>query len=243
MYNYIAFTSNYIVIYNRGDCFIIRRRKKPSKTYKPRPIVNEWIYFPRVAVISKDGKYLGEFDNQSAKKLAQSQGLDLLCVNKNANPPVCRILDHGKYKYNQAKFEKEAKKDVVNSDKIKEIRLSAEIDTSDLNIKLNHAKSFLQKNQKVIVTLRFRGRQIVYSENGRDVMNKFVSQLEDYAVLEHDIAFKGRSLTVTLLPLTLKDKQKKTKEGEEKNNLKTSINNSSVQKKEPSVKKSTNNEN
>lgn len=132
-------------------------------------------------------------------KAAEEKELDLVMISPNAVPPVCKIMDYGKYLYEQTKKVKEAKKNqkVVN---IKEIRLSPTIEEHDIEIKANRAKKFLKDGDKVKVTVRFRGREADYSYKGNDILNLFVSKIEDVCVIEKPAKLEGRNMVLILAP-------------------------------------------
>lgn len=134
---------------------------------------------------------------KEALKLAEEAGVDLVKIAPTANPPVCRIVDYGKYKYEQTRKEKEAKKKqrVIE---IKEIRLSPNIDTNDLNTKVNAARKFIAKGDRVKVTLRFRGREMTHMNNSKHILDDFAEALADVAVIEKAPKVEGRSMTMFL---------------------------------------------
>ena len=134
---------------------------------------------------------------KEAQKLADEAGLDLVKIAPTAKPPVCKILDYGKYRYEQARREKEAKKKQKTVE-VKEIRLSPNIDTNDLNTKMNAARKFLSKGDKVKVTLRFRGREMAHMANSKHILDDFAANLSDVATLEKAPKVEGRSMTMFL---------------------------------------------
>ena len=146
-------------------------------------MINEQIRDREVRVISEDGEQLGIMSARDAQKLAREADLDLVKISPGAKPPVCKIIDYGKYRYEQARKEKEAKKKQRTID-VKEIRLSPNIDTNDLNTKANQAKKFLSKGDKVKVSLRFRGREMAHLDVGREILNTFFEKLEEVAVID-----------------------------------------------------------
>lgn len=134
---------------------------------------------------------------KEAQKLADDANLDLILISPNANPPVCRIADYGKYRYEQMKKKKDnSKRQAVTE--VKEIRLSPNIDTNDLNTKMNSAKKFLAKGNKVKVTLRFRGREMAHMAMSKHVLEDFAQGLSDVAVMEKEPKVEGRSMTMFL---------------------------------------------
>ena len=159
--------------------------------------INEEIREKEVRVIGPDGSPLGIMSSKEALQIAQRENLDLVNISPKAVPPVCKIMNYGKYRFEQAKREKEAKKKQKTID-VKEIRLSPNIDTNDLNTKSNQARKFLSKGDKVKVTLRFRGREMAHKDVGREVLNAFFEKLEDVAVIDKDPKMEGRSMIMFL---------------------------------------------
>jgi translation initiation factor IF-3 len=160
-------------------------------------MINEQIRDKEVRVIGEDGEQLGIMSSKEAMQLAEEAGLDLVKIAPTAKPPVCKIVDYGKYKYEQIRREKEAKKKQKVIE-IKEIRLSPNIDTNDLNTKINAAKKFLTKGDKVKVTLRFRGREMAHMNNSKHILDDFAESLSDIAVVEKAPKVEGRSMTMFL---------------------------------------------
>ena len=160
-------------------------------------MINEQIRDKEVRVIGADGEQLGIMSARDAQKLAQEAELDLVKIAPNAKPPVCKIVDYGKFRYEQIRKEKEAKKKQKTID-IKEIRFSPNIDTNDLNTKVNQARKFLTKGDKVKVVVRFRGRELAHMEIGKDILDDFATQLEDVAVIEKPAKAEGRSMVMFL---------------------------------------------
>jgi len=134
---------------------------------------------------------------KEAQKLADEAGLDLVKIAPTAKPPVCKIVDYGKYRYEQARREKEAKKKQKTVE-VKEIRLSPNIDTNDLNTKMNAARKFLSKGDKVKITLRFRGREMAHMANSKHILDDFAENLADVATVEKAPKVEGRSMTMFL---------------------------------------------
>ncbi len=160
-------------------------------------MINEQIRDKEVRVIGEDGEQLGIMSSKEALKLAKEAELDLIKIAPTAKPPVCKIVDYGKYRYEQMRKEKEARKKQKTID-IKEIRFSPNIDTNDLNTKVNQARKFLTKGDKVKVSIRFRGRELAHTEIGVDILNNFAAQLEDVAVVEKPAKVEGRSMVMFL---------------------------------------------
>lgn len=148
-------------------------------------------------MIGEDGQQLGIMSPKDAMKLAREANLDLIKIAPNAKPPVCKIIDYGKYKYEMARREKEAKKKQKVID-VKEIRLSPNIDINDLNTKANHARRFLSKGDRVKVALRFRGREMAHMSTGREIMKNFFEKVEDVAVIDKPAKMEGRNMVMFL---------------------------------------------
>jgi len=160
-------------------------------------LINEQIRDKEVRVVGEDGEQLGIMSSRDAMKLAEEAGLDLVKIAPTAKPPVCKIVDYGKFKYEQTRKEKEAKKKQKVIE-IKEIRLSPNIDTNDLNTKMNAARKFLSKGDKVKITLRFRGREMAHMANSKHILDDFAKELSDIAVIEKAPKVEGRSMTMFL---------------------------------------------
>ena len=160
-------------------------------------MINEQIRDKEVRLIGEEGEQLGIMSAREAQKLAEEAGLDLVKIAPTAKPPVCKIVDYGKYRYEQARKDKEAKKKQKVID-VKEIRLSPNIDTNDLNTKVNAAKKFLSKGDKVKITLRFRGREMAHMNASKHILDDFAEALKDVAVIEKAPKVEGRSMTMFL---------------------------------------------
>ena len=160
-------------------------------------MINEQIRDREVRLIGEEGKKLGVMSSREAQKLADEAGRELGKIAPTAEPPVCKIVDYGKYRYEQARKEKEARKKQKTIE-IKEIRLSPNIDTNDLNTKINAAKKFLTKGDKVKVTLRFRGREMAHMNASKHILDDFAEALTEIAVVEKPAKVEGRSMTMFL---------------------------------------------
>lgn len=160
-------------------------------------MINEQIRDKEIRLIGSDGEQLGIMSAKDAMKLAREAELDLVKIAPNAKPPVCKIIDYGKYRYELARKEKEAKKKQKTID-IKEVRLSPNIDTNDLNTKINQARKFLAKGDKVKVTLRFRGRELAHVNQSKGILDDFAEKLSDVAVIDKPAKFEGRSMIMFL---------------------------------------------
>ena len=159
--------------------------------------INEQIRATEVRVIGVEGEQLGVMSIQDARKTADDAGVDLVMIAPNAKPPVCRVVDYGKFKYEQLRKEKEARKKQKTVE-IKEIRLSPNIDKNDLNTKVNAAKKFLEKGNRVKVTLRFRGREMAHMGASVHILTDFAEALGDIAVIEKQPKVEGRSMAMFL---------------------------------------------
>ena len=160
-------------------------------------MINEEIRDKEVRVIGEAGQQLGIMSAREALQLAEEAGLDLVKIAPTAQPPVCRIVDYGKFKYEQIRKEKEAKKKQKVTE-VKEIRLSPNIDTNDLNTKMNAARKFLAKGDRVKVTLRFRGREMAHMNTSKHILDDFAENLSDVATVEKAPKVEGRSMTMFL---------------------------------------------
>lgn len=160
-------------------------------------MINEQIRDKEVRLIGENGEQLGIMSSRDAQKMADDAGLDLVKIAPTAKPPVCKIVDYGKYKYEQVRREKEAKKKQKTIE-IKEIRLSPNIDTNDLNTKMNAARKFIGKGDKVKVTLRFRGREMAHMANSKHILDDFAEELSEIAVIEKAPKVEGRSMIMVL---------------------------------------------
>ena len=160
-------------------------------------------------VIDAEGKQIGVITRKEALELSDKAGLDLVEVVPNVEPPVCKIIDYGKYRYDQTKREKENKKAQVQI-KVKEVKLKPNIDIHDFDFKSKHARQFLLKGNKVKVTCTFRGREMAHPEIGERVVGNFISSLEDIGMVESPMKRMGRALLVVLAPLPNGNKKKKS---------------------------------
>lgn len=172
--------------------------------------VNREIRAPKVRVISSTGEQIGVLALYEALAKAEQEGLDLVEISAGSNPPVCKIINYGKFRYDQTKREKESKK-TQHQVKIKEIKLKPNIGLHDLDTKMEHAREFLEKGNKVKVTCTFRGREMAHPELGEKLMRKFCEDLEDIATPEAPLKLFGRLLIVVLAP-GAKKKKETTKE-------------------------------
>ena len=165
--------------------------------YKIR--INEWIRAPQIRLIGAKGEQLGIVDVREGVRRAREEGLDLVEVAPLAKPPVCRILDFGKYLYALSKKEKESRKKHKTIE-IKEIKLTSKIEEHDYQTKLNHAKRFLEKGNKVKLTLYFRGREITHMDIGEKVINRFIGDLTDWGAVERNDGLEGKTIQIYIAP-------------------------------------------
>ncbi len=199
MIGWIAGLSAFFVLWHK------RRRKKQGKKivflWEGKTIselfINEQIRDREVRVIGTDGEQLGIMPTREALRLAEEAGVDLVKIAPTAKPPVCKIVDYGKFKYEQARKDKEAKKKQKIVE-IKEIRLSPNIDTNDLNTKVNAARKFISRGDRVKVTLRFRGREMAHMNTSKHILDDFAQALSDIAVMDKAPKVEGRSMTMFL---------------------------------------------
>lgn len=169
--------------------------------------INEDIRDKEVRLISSDGQQLGIMSSRDALAVAAKAGLDLVKISPKATPPVCKVMDYGKYRFEQSKREKEAKKNqhVVE---IKEIRMSPSIDVGDLNTKLRNANKFLAAGNRVKVTVRFRGREMAHTNIGEELLKKFAESCAEIASLDRKPKLEGRHMTILLSPKVSKEPKK-----------------------------------
>ena len=172
---------------------------------KQELLINEQIRVPKVQVISETGEKLGVLDIRDAILTAEDKDLDLVLVAPNGNPPVCKIMNYGKYKFEQAKKEKEARKNQKIFE-VKELRITPNIDEHDFQFKCKNARKFIQDGNKVKVTVRFRGRELNYVKAGEETLNKFAESLEDIAVVEKKPLLEGKNMFIILASKPKTDK-------------------------------------
>ena len=160
-------------------------------------MINEQIKDKEIRLIGEDGEQLGIMPVREAMKIAQEAELDLVKIAPTARPPVCKIIDYGKYKYELVRKEKEARKKQKTVE-IKEIRLSPNIEANDLNTKINAARKFISKGNKVKVTLRFRGREMAHMQSSKHILDDIAKELEEVAVVEKEPKVEGRAISMVL---------------------------------------------
>ena len=161
--------------------------------------LNEEIRDSEIRLIGSTGEQLGIMSAAEAQHIADEQGLDLVKISPQANPPVCKLMDYGKYRFEQSKREKEARKNqhVVE---IKEIRMSPGIDIGDFNTKLKNARKFLSEGDRVKVSVRFRGREMAHTEIGRDLLLRFAEESAEAATMDKEPKLEGRNMSIFLSP-------------------------------------------
>ena len=157
--------------------------------------INDDIRVKEVRVIGSDGEQIGILKTDEAREIAYEKGMDLVLISPQAEPPVCRIMDYGKYRFERDKRQKEAKKkqQIV---KVKEVQLSCRIDTHDFETRVNHARRFLEGGDKVKVSIRFRGREMAHPELGTTIMQRFTESVAGYGTVEKQPKLEGRSMTM-----------------------------------------------
>lgn len=164
-------------------------------------LINEDIKAAEVRLVGADGSQLGIMETSRALAIAEESGMDLVLIAPQATPPVCRVMDYGKYKFDQQKREKEANKKQKTVE-LKEIRLSLNIDVHDFETKVSQAKKFLSAGNKLKVSIRFRGREMAHTDRGIDVMNRFQEALGDAATVDKPAKLEGRSMQMSMSPRT-----------------------------------------
>ena len=179
------------------------------------PRINRRIRIPQVRVIDSDGTQIGVLPTSEALALAEDRGLDLVEVSPKARPPVCKIMDYGKYMYEQNKSAKEAKKR-QHVTVVKEIKMRPKIEKHDYDFKLRHAREFLEDGDKVKCTVIFRGRELAHKELGAKIINRAVEDLSDVAQVEVPHRHEGRSIVLVLAPLPASKKKDKENEKEKR---------------------------
>ena len=164
-------------------------------------MINEQIRAREVLVIGPNGEQVGVKKIEDARTLASYASLDLVLISPNANPPVCKVMDYNKYKYEKSKKEKEAlKRQKANMSELKEFRLSPVIDVGDFETKLKQVTKYLQKGDKIKLSIRFKGRQMAHTEIGKDVLLRFSARLSELSDIEQQPKLDGRSMTMLLTP-------------------------------------------
>ena len=162
-------------------------------------LINDEISVPEVRLISDTGEQLGIMSNEAAQKIAEEKNMDLVMIAPGSKPPVCKIMDYGKYRFEQGKREKEAKKNqrVIE---VKEIRMSPSIGENDFNTKLRNGQKFLSEGNRLKVTIRFRGREMAHTNIGEQLLKDFAAKCSDLATLDKNPKLEGRNMSMFLSP-------------------------------------------
>jgi len=184
---------------NTNNNFRNNNGKEDNEPYR----VNHRIRIPQVRLIGENVKP-GVYDREEAMRIAQEQGLDLVEISPNASPPVCKVIDYSKFKYEQKKKQKELKAK-THKTVVKEIRFGPNTDDHDLDFKTKHAHNFLKEGNKVRAFVQFFGRSISYTERGEEILNRFINALEEVGKLEQGITKEGRKMSILLTPKTTSD--------------------------------------
>lgn len=190
----MRFAAFFIFIYQKRRCIAISTKDLQ---------INEQIKAAEVRLVGDEGEQIGIVKLAEAQELANEKGLDLVLMAPGANPPVCRIMDYGKYRFERDKKEKEARKkqQIV---RIKEVQLSCSIDVHDFDTRVSHAHKFLAEGNKVKVSLRFKGREMSHQEVGKEVIERFVEACSDAGSIDKKPTVEGRNMIVTINPLPVK---------------------------------------
>jgi translation initiation factor IF-3 len=170
-----------------------------KKIQRDLPKINENIRFPEVRVIDSEGEQLGVMDTKDANRLAEERELDLVLVSETASPPVCRIMDYGKYKFEQEKKARAMKKKQHNAD-LKEVKMRYKIDEHDYQVRVNQAKRFLNSGDKVKATINFRGREAQHLHLGQELLDRLANDLSDMAEIQQKPKKEGRNMIMLLAP-------------------------------------------
>jgi len=182
------------IIANHGDRM---NQRRPENHRGPQPRINEMIRVPQVRVISAEGEQLGLMSTYDALSLARNAGLDLVEVASDAKPPVCRVIDYSKFKYQQKR--KQGKQHVHQS-KLKELRLRPKTGDHDLQVKINKAKEFLSSKDKVLISVMFKGRELAHIDEGEKMMDHVIAELEPFGKLESSPKQQGKRIACTFIP-------------------------------------------
>ena len=187
-------------VFRRSFCCVFRQKEnRRCVSINNDLMINEEIRDREVRVVDQNGEQLGIMPTHQALDLAEERQLDLVKIAPQARPPVCKLMDYGKYRFEQSKREREIRKNqkVIT---IKEVRLSATIEDHDVDVKFRNAVKFLKEGNKVKVTIRFRGRQITHSEIGREVMKDFAERIKDFGNVERAPLIEGHNMTMVIAP-------------------------------------------
>ncbi|NES24559.1 MAG: translation initiation factor IF-3 [Symploca sp. SIO3E6] len=170
-----------------------------KRRQREQPQINERIRFPQIRAISNDGEQLGIISPQEALRMAEEKGLDLVLVSDQANPPVCRIMDYGKYQFEQQKRAREAKKKQHTAD-VKEVKMRYKIDDHDYQVRVNNAQRFLKSGDKVKATITFRGREIQHSHLAHQLLERMANDLQEVGEVQQAPKREGRNMMMLLSP-------------------------------------------
>jgi translation initiation factor IF-3 len=181
----------------------VGRQQKPTKEAQRKHRINNEITAKEVRVVDSDGSMLGIMNVKDAIKIAEEREIDLVEIAPQANPPVCKLIDYGKFAYELQKKEKQIKKNSAAS-QMKEIRFKSRTATHDFNFKLKHARSFIEEGNKVKASVIFRGREIAHTDIGKELLEKFIEEMSDIAKVDAPLKFEGKNLSVILSPLKTK---------------------------------------
>ena len=192
----------YTIVFNAiGVCGLILKNQSyfflEVFQIKQELLINEQIHLKQVQLIDDVGQKLGVMDTAKALEIAYDKNLDLVLVAPNGNPPVCKVMNYGKYKFEQAKKEKEAKKKQKVLE-LKELRITPNTEEHDFNFKVKNARKFIEDGCKVKITVRFRGRELNYVKQGEDILNRFIEELQDVATPEKKPVLEGKNMFIIL---------------------------------------------
>ena len=188
-----------------------RELRRPAISKPAQTRVNERIRIREVRLIDDEGGQIGVIPTRDALEMARERGLDLVEVAPNASPPVCRLMDYGKYRYEQSRKERDSKKNQQVT-KLKEVRIEPKIGAHDLETKSNHAARFLDAGNKVKLTVLFRGRSITHPELGKVLLERMAEQLKDHGVVEQTARMEGRTMTMHMAPARQRAETSETSE-------------------------------
>ncbi|MBZ8181310.1 translation initiation factor IF-3 [Oscillatoria salina] len=172
---------------------------RDRKRYRDLPQINDRIRFPKVRVIDTDGSQIGIISPEEGVRLAEEKELDLVLVSETADPPVCKIMDYGKYKYEKEKKEREAKKKQHNAD-VKEVKMRYKIEDHDYNVRVSQAERFLKSGDKVKATITFRGREIQHTDLAEELLKRMATDLQELAEVQQAPKREGRNMMMLLSP-------------------------------------------
>jgi len=193
------FLQNIDFVHNFGELPIRRPNRAPAPASKDGPRINDDIRNAQIQLIDAAGQNLGTVETMLAIKMAQEAGMDLVEISPNVSPPVCKIMDYGKYKYSAQKKAAEARKRQKTVE-IKEIKLRPMIDDHDYDVKMRAMQRFFEEGDKVKITLRYRGREMAHQEIGTKLLEKIKTEVAEFAKVEQDARFEGRQVVMVLAP-------------------------------------------